>query len=104
MRTFRVAAIVVLVLNLVLVLAFIVPALFLVMASDGCRGACPVAVVETGFSIALIGPGIVFVTGLAFTIVAFARKLNPLWPAVIGIGGSVGAFLLGVGITFVAVG
>lgn len=104
MRTFRIAAIVVLVLNLLLVLALVVPAMFLVMASDGCRQTCPLGVVEAGFYIALVGPGLVFLTGLVVAIVAFARQRNPLWPALIGLVGSFGAFLLGVGITFIAVG
>lgn len=104
MRGYTIGAIVALVLNLVVTLVLFVPALFLAMASDGCSTGCALVVVEAGFYTALIGPALVFLTGLVFTIIAFTRKTNPLWPALISLGGIVGAFLLGVGMTFLAIG
>ncbi len=99
-----IGAIVVLLLTLVLVLILSVPALMLAMSSDGCREGCPFVILEAGFYVALIGPAMVFLTGLLFSIIAMVRKQNPLMPALIGLGGSFGAFWLGVGITFLAIG
>ena len=99
-----IGAIVILLLTFVLVLILGVPGLMLAMASDGCREGCPLVILEAGFYIALIGPAVVFLTGLVFSIIAMVRKQGPLKPALIGLGGSFGAFLLGVGITFLAIG
>lgn len=104
MRGYTIGAIIALVLNLVVTLVLFVPALFLAMASDGCSTGCALIVVEVGFYLALIGPGLVFLAGLVFTIIALVEKTNPLWPALIGLGGTVGAFLLGVAATFLAIG
>ncbi len=79
-----------------------VPALLLSMASDSCGAtSCNMTVFELGFYIAVFGPAIVTILGIIFSIRALVKKQSGLNYALIGMGGTYGAFLLGVAIIFI---
>ncbi len=96
--------IVFLVLQVALVFALILPALFLVMASAGCFEPCNIDVVSVGFHIALLGPGAVFVVNLILSIVFLVQKRTAWLLSLLGGVASFLVFLLGVAIVFGAIG
>ncbi len=100
MSTKNIFSIVVLVLNVFMNVVIMVPAVFLVMATDGCHEGCPLVVVEAGIWIAILGPWIVFLLSAIFSIKNMVHKLDALSYTLIGISGSFGAFLIGVATVF----
>ncbi len=96
--------IVFLVLQVALVFALILPALFLVMASSGCFEPCNIDVVSVGFYIALLGPGAVFVVNLILSLVFLVQKRTAWLLSLLGAVASLLVFLLGVAIVFVQTG
>ncbi len=101
MKTNNIVSIVLLVVTVALNLILLVPAIMLVMSATGCHEGCPLPVVETGIWIAIAGPWIVWLLGGIFTVTKLVKKQDALYYSLITIGGSLGAFLLGVAITFV---
>jgi hypothetical protein len=100
----RVGPIVVLVLSVVVALFTILPAIFLVMSTAGCRDGCSLALVEVGIWIALVGPWVALVIGTLFTIVRLVRRQRALKAALFTLGATVIAFIAGVAWTFIAIG
>lgn len=96
--------IVFLALQVALVVALVLPALFLVMASTGCIDPCNLDVVSAGFYIALIGPGAVFVGNLVLSIVFLVQKRTAWLLSLLGAVASLLVFLLGVAVVFVQTG
>jgi hypothetical protein len=88
--------------NILLVGIMFLPAVFLTMASTGCREGCPMPVVISGIWIAVIAPSVVFVISLVVSIVKFVKHESAVKMAVIGLLGSFGAFWLGVALVFLA--
>ena len=99
----NVGSIVLMVLNFFLVGFLILPAIFLVFATDSCQGGCDPAAINAGMWIALVGPGVVFTISLIASIRLMVKKLDALVMSLIGLGGSLGAFLIGVAIVFIDV-
>jgi len=97
----NITSIVLLVLTVLSALVLFVPALLLAMVSDSCNSSCNMVVFTLGFYIAVIGPGLVAVTGTVFTIIKMVKKQDAVSTALIGLGGTYGAFMLGLAITFI---
>jgi hypothetical protein len=92
--------IVILVLNVLMVVALVTPALFLAMASTGCMDSCNFNVVEAGFNIAVFGPSVAFIVNLVLSIVLLVKKRTTwLLSLLVGVGGFL-VFLLGVALVF----
>lgn len=70
------------------------------MATDGCHEGCPLVVVETGIWIAILGPWIVLLLSMIFSIRQMVKNIDALTYSLIGIAGSFGAFLIGVATVF----
>lgn len=100
----RIGPIVLLILSFVLALLTIIPALFLVMATAGCRDGCSLQVVEVGIWIAVLGPWVALAIGATVTIVRMVRRQRALIAALVTIGATFAAFILGVAWTFIAIG
>lgn len=97
-------SIVLLVVSVLSALVLFVPALMLALVSDSCSAeTCNMAVFNIGFYIAVAGPAISTLLGLVFTIRALVQKKDAVNFALIGLGGTYGAFMLGVAITFIVV-
>ena len=96
--------IVFLVLQVTLVIALVLPALFLAMASDGCGEGCNLGVIQAGFFVALFGPGVVFIANLIVSIIFLARKRTSWLLSLLGGVASLLVFLLGVALVFVQTG
>ncbi|MDH6423375.1 hypothetical protein [Aurantimicrobium minutum] len=95
-------SIVLLVVSVLSTLVLFIPALFLAMVSDSCSAnTCNMTVFSIGFYIAVAGPAISTLLGLVFTIRALVQKKDAVNFALIGLGGTYGAFMLGVAITFI---
>ena len=95
-------SIVLLVVSVLSALVLFIPALFLAMVSDSCSAeTCNMTVFNIGFYIAVAGPAISTILGLVFTIRALVQKKDAVNFALIGLGGTYGAFMLGVAITFI---
>ena len=95
-------SIVLLVVSVISALVLFVPALMLALVSDSCSAdTCNMAVFNIGFYIAVAGPAISTLLGLVFTIRALVQKKDAVNFALIGLGGTYGAFMLGVAITFI---
>ena len=98
----NITAIVLLVISVLSTLILFVPALMLAMVSDSCSPeTCAMPIFEIGLYIAVAGPAIVTILGLIFTIRAMVQKKDALTFALISLGGTYGAFMLGVAITFI---
>ncbi len=83
-------------------LVLFVPALMLAMVSDSCNPeTCNMAVFTLGFYIAVAGPTLVTLTGIVFTVRKLVKKQDAVTYALIGLGGTYGAFMLGLAITFI---
>lgn len=96
--------IVLLVISVLSVLVLFIPALMLAMVSDSCSPeTCLMPVFELGFYIAVAGPAITTLLGLIFSIRAMVQKKDAVTYALIGLGGTYGAFMLGVALTFIVV-
>ena len=96
-----ITSIVLLVVSVLSAVVLFVPALFLAMVSDSCNSGCNMVVFTAGFYIAVLGPGISTILGLIFTIRAMVQKKDAVTFALIGLGGTYGAFMLGLAITFI---
>ena len=97
-------SIVFLVLNVAMVGALFVPALFLAMASAGCSDSCNIDVVQAGFNIAVFGPSVAFIVNLVLSIVFLVKKRTTwLLTLLVGVGGLL-IFFLGVALVFVQAG
>lgn len=96
--------IVFLVLQVALVVALVLPALFLVMASAGCFDPCNIDVMSAGFYVALLGPGVFFVVNLILSIVFLVKKRTAWLLSLLGGVASLLVFLLGVAVVFVQAG
>ena len=94
-------SIVLLVVTALSVLVLFVPALMLAMVSDSCNNSCNVAIFTLGFYISVAGPALVALTGIIFTIIQLVKKKDAVSTALIGLGGTYGAFMLGVAIAFI---
>lgn len=98
----NITSIVLLVVSVISAVVLFVPALFLAMVSDSCSPeTCNMTVFEVGYYIAVAGPAISTLLGLIFTIRALVQKKDAVNFALIGLGGTYGAFMLGVAITFI---
>ena len=85
-------------------LVLFVPALMLAMVSDSCGpDSCNMAVFTLGYYIAVAGPTLVTITGIVFTVRQLIKKQDAVTYALIGLGGTYGAFMLGLAITFITV-
>lgn len=100
----NITSIVLLVVSVLSALVLFVPALFLSMVSDSCSAeTCNMTVFTAGYYIAVCGPAIATILGMIFTIRAIVQKNDAVNFALIGLGGTYGAFMLGVAITFIVV-
>lgn len=99
----RVITIALLVVALVSVVVLFVPALMLAMASDGCSSSCNMAVFSIGYYLAVAGPLLVALTGTVFAIIKMVKRQDAISVALIGVGGTYGAFVLGLAIVFITV-
>ncbi|MDH6532033.1 putative membrane protein [Aurantimicrobium minutum] len=99
----RVTTIVLLVVALISDVVLFVPALMLAMASDGCSTSCNMVVFGLGYYLAVAGPILVTLTGIVFSIIKMVKKQDAITTALIGIGGTYGAFVLGLAIVFITV-
>lgn len=99
----NITSIVLLVVTVISALVLFIPSLFLAMVSDGCSSGCNIAVFTLGYYIAVIGTPLVAVTSCLFTILKMLKKQDGVNIALIGLGGTYGAFMLGLAITFITV-
>ena len=97
----NITSIVLLVITVLSALVLFVPALLLSMVSDSCNSGCNMVVFTLGFYIAVLGPGLITITGTVFTIIKMVKKQDAVSTALIGLGGTYGAFMLGLAITFI---
>lgn len=97
----NITSIVLLVVTVLSALVLFVPSLMLAMVSDSCSSGCNMAVFTLGYYIAVIGTPLVAVTGIVFTIIKMVKKQDAVSFALIGLGGTYGAFMLGLAITFI---
>ena len=97
----NITSIVLLVITVLSALVLFVPSLMLAMVSDSCSSGCNMTVFTLGFYIAVIGTPLVAVTGVVFTIIKMVKKQDAVSFALIGLGGTYGAFMLGLAITFI---
>lgn len=103
-RGSKITSIVLLVVAVLSDLVLFVPALMLAMVSDSCSpDTCNMAVFNLGFYIAVAGPTLVTLTGIVFTVIKLVKKQDAVTYALIGLGGTYGAFMLGLAITFITV-
>ena len=99
----NITSIVLLVVTVLSALVLFLPSLMLAMVSDSCSSGCNMAVFTLGYYIAVIGTPLVAVTGVVFTIIKMVKKQDAVSFALIGLGGTYGAFMLGLAITFITV-
>lgn len=100
----NITSIVLLVVAVLSDLVLFVPALMLAMVSDSCGpDSCNMAVFTLGYYIAVAGPTLVTITGIVFTVRQLIKKQDAVTYALIGLGGTYGAFMLGLAITFITV-
>ncbi|AXE55236.1 hypothetical protein [Aurantimicrobium sp. MWH-Uga1] len=100
----NITSIVLLVVAVLSDLVLFVPALMLAMVSDNCGpDSCNMAVFTLGYYIAVAGPTLVTITGIVFTVRQLIKKQDAVTYALIGLGGTYGAFMLGLAITFITV-
>ena len=97
----NITSIVLLVVAVLSALVLFLPSLMLAMVSDSCSSGCNMAVFTLGYYIAVIGTPLVAVTGVVFTIIKMVKKQDAVSFALIGLGGTYGAFMLGLAITFI---
>lgn len=91
-------------LSVLLVIIGFVPALMLAMSSDGCSTGCSIEVLTAGWYLALIGPPVACVAGLAFTITALVQGKRAARRAWLAVAIQVAVFVLGVVVVFGAAG
>ena len=97
----RITAIIILVLTFLSSFIFFVFAIIVALTQSACTGGCNVVVYDIGAGLTWIGPAIVTLISLFFTIRLIAQKKPATTMALIGLGGSYGASLLGVAISFI---
>ena len=103
-RGSKITSIVLLLVAVLSDLVLFVPALMLAMVSDSCsHDTCNMAVFTLGYYIAVAGPALVTLTGIVFTVIKLVKKQDAVTYALIGLGGTYGAFMLGLAITFIPV-
>jgi uncharacterized BrkB/YihY/UPF0761 family membrane protein len=78
---------------------------FLVMASDSCGigDACRESQLSAGVLIAMIGPGVVAVVGIASVIERLVRARLAFWPPIVGIAAALGVWAGGAALVFTSV-
>ena len=99
----NITSIVLLVVTVLSALVLFVPSLMLAMVSDSCSSGCNMAVFTLGYYIAVFGTPLAAITGVVFTIIKMVKKQDAVSFALIGLGGTYGAFMLGIAITFITV-
>ena len=97
----NITSIVLMVVTVLSALVLFVPSLMLAMVSDSCGSSCNMTIFTLGFYIAVFGTPLVAVTGVVFTIIKMVKKQDAVSFALIGLGGTYGAFMLGLAITFI---
>lgn len=97
----NITSIVLLVVTVLSALVLFVPSLMLAMVSDSCSSGCNMAVFTLGYYIAVFGTPLVAITGVVFTIIKMVKKQDAVSFALIGLGGTYGAFMLGLALTFI---
>ena len=97
----NITSIVLMVVTVLSSLVLFVPSLMLAMVSDSCGSSCNMTIFTLGFYIAVFGTPLVAVTGVVFTIIKMVKKQDAVSFALIGLGGTYGAFMLGLAITFI---
>ena len=97
----RITAIVVLVLTFLSIFIFFVLAIIVGLTKSACVGGCNEMVYDFGAQLTWIGPGIVTLVSLFFTIQKLYKRESATTYALIGLGGAYGASLLGVAISFI---
>lgn len=96
-------SIVFLVLGAVLVVALVVPAIFLAMASDSCTGG-ECTLIEIGFWWALVTPSVAWLATLVATIVLLVQRRGAWLFALLGLVAVGLTFALGVALVFAPLG
>lgn len=97
----RVTAIILLVLTFLSSLIFFVFAIIVGLTKSACVGGCNEVVYDIGAQLTWIGPGIMTILSLVFTIKKLYKRESATTIALIGLGGAYGASLLGVAISFI---
>ena len=97
----NITSIVLMVVTVLSALVLFVPSLMLAMVSDSCGSSCNMTIFTLGFYIAVFGTPLVAVTGVVFSIIKMVKKQDAVSFALIGLGGTYGAFMLGLAITFI---
>lgn len=97
----NITSIILLIATVLSALLLFVPSLMLAMVSDSCGSGCNMAVFTLGYYIAVVGTPAVALTGIVFTIIKMVKKQDAVSYALIGLGGTYGAFMLGLAITFI---
>ena len=97
----RITAIVILVLTFLSSFIFFVFAVIVALTKSACTSGCNVTVYDIGGGLTWIGPGIVTLVSLFFTIKKLYKRESATTYALIGLGGAYGASLLGVAISFI---
>jgi hypothetical protein len=97
----RVTAIILLVITFLSSFVFFMFAIIVALTKSACTGGCNAVVYDIGAGLTWIGPGIVTLISLFFTIRLIAQKKPATTMALIGLGGAYGASLLGVAISFI---
>ena len=97
----RVTAIIILVLTFLSSFIFFVFGIIVALTKSACTGGCNVVVYDIGAGLTWIGPGIVTILSLIFTIRKLYKRESATTVALIGLGGAYGASLLGVAISFI---
>ena len=97
----NITSIILLIATVLSALLLFIPSLMLAMVSDSCGSGCNMAVFTLGYYIAVFGTPLVAVTGIVFTIIKMVKKQDAVSYALIGLGGTYGAFMLGLAITFI---
>lgn len=91
------ASIVLMVLGLIGFAMLAFASVFLVMVSDGCGsdGACDFDLMTAGFFVALLGPPIVYLASVVWTIVRLVRRRLAWWLPVVGALLALGVWAIG---------
>ena len=97
----NITSIVLLVVTVLSALVLFVPSLMLAMVSDSCSSGCNMGVLNLAYYIAVFGTPLAAITGVVFTIIKMVKKQDAVSFALIGLGGTYGAFMLGLAITFI---
>ena len=97
----RVTAVILLGITFLSSFVFFMFAIIVALTKSACTGSCSPLIFDIGAGMTFIGPGIVTLISLFFTIRLIAQKKPATTMALIGLGGAYGASLLGVAISFI---